>query len=693
MKYLQKLIPLWKPVRAFLPWALLGVILLVAFWIRIQGVPNIPKGQFTGNDPYLYYWQAQIVSENGWLPARDMHRWLPLGRDLGQSLNAYSYAIAYTHKVITLIFRDVSLYQVALFAPVVCFLLGLGVLCSFLYRNFGLLFSSIIGVLLATLPGIVERSAAGFSDRDSWCLMLGILAIITYLVSLQTQHPRSRLLWTLASGFTVFLGGISWEGFGVFLSVILCIELWRFLTSEKEEGLRLYLLWVCTFVPTLYLASSAYRSGEGFATHLFTFVLMPPLVLLGIRFLRHILITKSSRVDTFRPHARNLSLGLTLASLALALGYVLMQFDTFATTTVPLSQNQLMQTVGELNVPDYRYWVFRYGSLFFLGSLGFMSVSIRLWKNSGTILAVFIFLFMITTFFQTRLETLLGASGGSILFFASLGCISLLLLFIAWRQREAPRHELVYVTMAIWFLFWVSLSRDAKRYDFFIGLPIAFFTTELIHRVGTLITENLKNARLLSASFRERLPLRVIKVGIAVVIIASLMYWRPAGEHAERSVFAATEMRQAKPGDSPVAKAFAWMKTGLPHTTVVAARWGFGSQLNVLGGVKTVIDQDHYIQHWIHLFNTHVRAATDARAALEFLKTHGATHLMLTQSQPPEVFMQGELSEAFVPVYPTDDFTEAGIKVWEIHYPPDIEMDPKYLETGFPKIDKDLRLQ
>ena len=671
---------LQKIVR-FSPWLLLCVILFVAFWIRIQGVPNIPDGQFTGNDPYLYYWQAQIVSENGWLPARDMHRWLPIGRDLGQTLNAYSYAIAYTHKVITLIFRNVSLYQVALFAPVVCFLLGLGILCFFLYRNFGWLFSSVVGVLLATLPGVVERSAAGFSDRDSWCLMLGILAVTTYLVSLHAQRPRSRFLWTLASGFTVFLGGISWEGFGVFLSVILCIELWRFLTSEKEEGLRLYLLWVCTFVPTLYLASPAYRSGEGFATHLFAFVLMPPLVLLGIRALRHVLITKSPFADTFRPHARNLSLGLTLASLALALGYVLMQFDTFAISTVPLSQNQLMQTVGELNIPDYRYWVFRYGSLFFLSSLGFMSVSIRLWKNSGTVLAVFIFLFMLTTFFQARLETLLGASGGSILFFASLGCMALVLLFIAWRQREAPKQELVYIAMAVWFLLWVSLSRDAKRYDFFIGLPIAFFSTELIHRVGLSVTENLKNTRFLSANFREKLPLRVIKVGIAVVLVASLMYWRPAGEHAERSVFAATEMRQAKPGDSPVAKAFAWMKTELPHTAVVAARWGFGSQLNVLGGVKTVIDQDHYIQHWIHLFNEHVRDATEARKALEFLKTHGATHLMLTQSQPPEVFLQGELSDAFVPVYPMDGFAEAGVKVWQIHYPPAIQPNPKYLAT------------
>ncbi len=124
------------------------------------------------------------------------------------------------------------------------------------------------------------------------------------------------------------------------------------------------------------------------------------------------------------------------------------------------------------------------------------------------------------------------------------------------------------------------------------------------------------------------------------------------------------------------------MKGTLSDTAVVAANWDLGSQLNVLGGVKTVIDQDHYIQHWIHLYNEHVRDATDARDTLEFLKTHGATHLMLMQRQSPEAFLQGELSGAFVPVYPTEDFTVADVKVWKIHYPPDIQPQPKYLATA-----------
>lgn len=75
-----------KHIGAF---AFLIFILLVAGWIRIQGIPKIPEGQFTSSDAYFYYQQASIITEHGKLPKRDMHRWLPLGRDLEQTLPFY----------------------------------------------------------------------------------------------------------------------------------------------------------------------------------------------------------------------------------------------------------------------------------------------------------------------------------------------------------------------------------------------------------------------------------------------------------------------------------------------------------------------------------------------------------------------------------------------------------------------------
>ena len=166
-----------------------------------------------------------------------MYRWVPLGRDLEGTLPFYSYVLAYAHKGISLFFPEVTLYNVALFAPIFCFVLGLGVLCVFLYRTSDIISACIVGIILATLPITILRSTVGFSDRDSWCFLLGILTVTTYLWKHQTQRTSHRCLFSAISGGFAFLGGLSWEGFGVFICVILSVEIWQFLISEQEEHL------------------------------------------------------------------------------------------------------------------------------------------------------------------------------------------------------------------------------------------------------------------------------------------------------------------------------------------------------------------------------------------------------------------------------------------------------------------------
>ncbi len=673
-------------IRNISLFAYLCCLLLLAFWIRIQGMENIPKGNFTETDGYFYYWQASLISEQGHLPERDMHRWLPLGRDLGQTLNLYGYVLAYTHKVVSSVFGNVPLYHVCLYMPVVCFCIGLSILCLYLYHTYGLLFSSIVGILLATLPGSIERSTAGFGDRDAFCLMLGILAVVTYLASLETETPRKRLFWTLASGFTVFLGGISWEGFGVFLSVIIVVELWRFLMTETEDRLGLYAVWVCCFVPTLYLASPAYRRGYGFSEHLAAFVLLPPIILLAMRVIRSLLISK---VDRLRPHIRTVSLGLILASATLALGYVWIQQNTFADTTVPISNSPVMQAMTELRSPHYNYWVARYGTVFIVGSLGFILIPVIFWKQQGIPFSIPIALFTLFSFFRQPLDKIWGEPFGNALFgIALVGC-AIGFLLLAWKKKnKAATSELIFIAFALWFIAWVALARDAKRYDFFIGVPLAYGSAVLLGWISELLSERFG----LMIGITEHLKTVILKNGVAVILLTCLIFLPINHAHTYRSLYATKGMRKAMPTPI-VAKALSWMKEGLPSTAVVAANWGYGSQLNVLGGVKTVTDQDTYIQHWIELYYKHVIHAKTESEALEYLKTHDATHLMLVGHNPARHFLKGHLSAAFVPIYPKENFTEAHVNIWELHYPPDIKANPKYLKTGFPEIDDHLPLQ
>ena len=609
---------------------------------------------------------------------RDMHRWLPVGRDLGQTLNLYGYVLAYTHKVVSSVFGNVTLYHVCLYMPVVCFCIGLSILCLYLYHTYGLLFSSIVGILLATLPGSIERSTAGFGDRDAFCLMLGILAVVTYLASLETETPRKRLFWTLASGFTVFLGGIGWEGFGVFLSVIIVVELWRFLMTETEDRLGLYAVWVCCFVPTLYLASPAYRRGYGFSEHLAAFVLLPPIILLAMRVIRFLLISK---VDRLRLRTRTVSFVLILASVSLALGYVWAQQNTFADTSVPISNNPVMQAMTELRSPHFGYWVFRYGSVFILGSIGLIIASKSHYNQPY--LRIPIVLFVATTFFREPLEEYLwSASHGTFFFSVAVICIGIGFLISPWLQKSDSPRLMPIVAFMAWFIFWVALSRDAKRYDFFIGVPLAFFAAEMITFCSNTLSRFVKQHQQRAA----------LKTGIAIALLAGILFLPPLGAHATRALYAATRMRKVTPTKN-VGRTLDWMKAALPNTAIVAAHWSYGSQLNVLGGVKTIADQDTYLQNWILLYNRHVHNATSEREALEYLKTHGTTHLMLTGKDPKNSFLRGELSEVFLPIYPKVNFADATVKVWEIHYPPDIQPDPKYLKTGFPEIDDHLPLQ
>ena len=391
-------------------------------------------------------------------------------------------------------------------------------------------------------------------------------------------------------------------------------------------------------------------------------------------------------------------------------------------------------------------------------------------------------------------------------FFVAAAATAMTLMFMVWRFNFHPKNEFAFVAAISWFLIWISLSRDAERYSSFTSLALAFFTAELIQ----FCSIKLSNA------FRRYLPWSVIKVGTAVIFLAIFM-WIPFPYGYAQNILPATHARRSNPIHRTVAETFQWMKAELPNTAVIAGDWIHGGQLNVLGGVKTITDQDHFIQHWIHLYYRYLFCGQSEKEALEFLKSHEATHLMLTEVDvvsdspvysvigsrseqdpsfeiielretlseqehlflsfekersffnhiqinmhpennmpisaiairqngtttnlpyvafknkkrtasenqessetggillyfdeqqkfqkcyyvPPiawdnfaiRLFLRGIPSDAFLPVHTNAKMGATAVKVWEIHYPPDIKPNPKYLKTGVSEIDAQLQLQ
>lgn len=498
-------------------------VLIFGFYVRLLGVSELPREQFTEADAYLYYTHAREISVSGRLPARDMRRWLPEGRDLRQSLSLYAYAVAYTQKAVSVFRPSVSVYSVAVYLPVVCFLIGVDSLCVFFAAWKGQVTSIAVGLLLMSLPGSIERSAAGFGDRDAWCLMLGVVSVVTYLSSVLTAHTRRRLLWCLLSGLMVFLGGLSWEGFGVFVWVILLIEVWRFLTTETEEG---------------------------------------------------------------------------------------------------------------------------WGGIVVLGSLGFVGLNaLGVWRSKGrggkvrgllmALLLLGVALFPVSVFLQVPLNSVWGAEVSRVVFFVSLLCCLFAFLRLSW-QPSAPslRRVAPYLAFAGWFVFWVALARDAKRYDFFIAPAIAFCGVVLIEGLARRVSEWLHGSVYVSDTFREQIPIRYLyRGGVCVFLLLASLWW-PGGGHVGRTFEAGKQMRSATPGATDLAESFFWIREHLnPETAVVAASWDHGHFLRALAGVSTLIDPDHYRPQRISDYCRFVFCGQSDAEALQWLRRHAATHLLLTTDE------------------------------------------------------------
>ena len=96
--------------------------------------------------------------------------------------------------------------------------------------------------------------------------------------------------------------------------------------------------------------------------------------------------------------------------------------------------------------------------------------------------------------------------------------------------------------------------------------------------------------------------------------------------------FMATLMAQPTP-DSATLDALNGMKTNIPSHAVIAADWNFGSMANEIGRRTTIVDEEQNLAK-IRGLSKAVFLGTNEEEALQFLKEHKATHLLL---QPMDI--------------------------------------------------------
>ena len=90
-----------------------------------------------------------------------------------------------------------------------------------------------------------------------------------------------------------------------------------------------------------------------------------------------------------------------------------------------------------------------------------------------------------------------------------------------WKQEGHGTNQLILVAFTAWLIAWTALTRDAKRYDFFIGIPLAVFTIEFILFLSEIITEKCP------AKLKQHFPHAYIKNGVCLFLLIFLLFFHP----------------------------------------------------------------------------------------------------------------------------------------------------------------------
>lgn len=195
---------------------------------KIKGMLQDDNGQtyLLAIDPYLWYSLAKWYERTGFYGNEIVdgkERFTLRNGRIGvkANMNFPAAAIVATHKIVKIFNPSQDIFKTAFWMPAL--LIGLAVIPAFflgkkLGGNTGGFFAAFIFVLSPTILG---RTAAGFSDTDSYTFIFPFLIIWLFLESIEAKNTRNTIILSVLTGFSIVLFRAFWAGWWFTFDLIL----------------------------------------------------------------------------------------------------------------------------------------------------------------------------------------------------------------------------------------------------------------------------------------------------------------------------------------------------------------------------------------------------------------------------------------------------------------------------------------
>ncbi len=628
----QKILEYFKIKKNWIIYLILAFIIWLSAFIRTRNLVHLKGKYLLALDPYVFYRYASYIVEHGTLMAIDTMRNVPLGINTGNENILVAYIIAYLYKFLNL-FIPMTLMQFDIIYPVIFFSLSLIVFFLLTKELFNKKVAILSTLFFAVIPAFLYRTMSGFSEKEPIGIFFMFLAFYFWIKSFKSIELKRKLIFASLSGISTGLMGLVWGGVGFVLIIIPTFVLVEFFLNKlKKQDIYAYFSWFILFLILLFPSQRYSLSAliESFSTGLGFLVAF----ILIINFILSLTYFQNIKKRINLPH-NIISLIIALILIIIILSFLQNPFFIIDKLNKiksdflhPMGGSRFELTVAEAHQPYFTHWKSEFHLFFYyflIGSIFLFYKLVKPLKKYKYLFTISYFLFILA-FIYSRYSPnsiLNGENPLSVFLYLGSLIIFIFLIFIVYlytyyKDKEAHnsliRLKSTYVFILIWFILMIVAARGALRLIMML-VPVATIL------VSFLIFEVMKYGLTLKKNYQKLLCWFFIVLIILLPVKGSFIY------------FLKTNYAQAKATGPSFniqwQQAMEWVKNNTSDDAVFAHWWDYGYWVQTMGNRATITDGGNMITPWNHFMGRHVLTGKNSTEALEFLKTHNASYLLI----------------------------------------------------------------
>lgn len=606
-------------------WLGLIPVFILALFIRTRNLPILQGKYLIELDSYFFFRYAKMLLEQGFVPAMDYMRYVPVGQPtIGGLLFPKTLVIFY--KIVHSFFPNLSQIEWHVIYPPVITIISFVFFFLFVKELFNHRTAFIATAFIAVIPAYLQRTGAGFADHEAVAMLWMFICLWLFVLAWKSENWRKYLPLSAVSGIFAGLLAASWGGYALFiLSVALFAFAYAFLTNSCRGHLLRFLPWT-----TIYLISGASFSGQSFLS--FVKCISTGALLFLLLFLVSMFFV--NKIQNLRKLDVPRSVIALMFSIAIALPInFIIKFIDIKGVLVNLTKHgasRLFFTISENAAPYFTDWWSSFGWTFLLAFVGITLMFYHMFKAKSPLkihwwaCVAFVIFFLAFIFGRFSTDPHLSATtnffsntylywlaGFVVMIFA----LSIISYYFAPKHLAAISENWQLLLIIAWLLIPLLAARGQVRLLFATVPPIAI-------AAGFFVSKAIDFARNLQSKVKYA-------VLVGLVLFSLFAFVTAAQQTALQNKYSGSMV----PGQWGAA--MTWIRENTTQDAVFAHWWDYG-HLTVAVGQRGAVTDGGNVMGWNHQSGRYFLTGKDDNSTLTYLKTHNVTHILISEEEIPK---------------------------------------------------------